>query len=364
MSHGKISVAIMVTIADSRLELLSNEILLEIFEYLDAYNLCQAFYSLNYRINTLLRSVHLYHLCKSTMQNTDVWNNLPQCFSPSQIRALSIHRSSTFDERHISSNNLNLHLIHFRGANTKDIQTILEHLPDDNQIKSLHLIENIALKGPKRRRSTVIELLLADHGHRFRSLVNLSLLPVRHSHVFRDISVTFPQLRRLSIGNCYWDEQFLQFLLSNTPHLRSLQVSRYSNMLVSNKEIPIPQLRELDITYSGCMSYLRNILGHFPCLYRLHIRWEANDRHSVIKGDLIQKIFEQYLPLLKQFTMSFNKEVDEGRVNTFFTNEYWLKKNLKAKVVVSKAQSRYRLVKTISLGKLWSFQYFDNLQCL
>ena len=362
MSDGEISVA-MATITDSRLELLSNEILLEIFEYLDAYNLCQAFYSLNHRINTLLRSVHLYLLSNSTMENTDVWNNLPKCFSASQIRAFSLHRSSTFDARLLSSTNLNLHLIHFCGANPKDIQTILKHLPDDNQITSLHFIEKRSFSVAKRRRIAVIELLLADHGHQFRSLVNLSLSPIRQSHVFRDISVTFPQLRRLSIKNCYWDGQFLQFLLNNTPHLRSLQLFGYSNILVSDKQISIPQLRELDINYSGCMSYLRSMLVHFPRLHRLHIRWEANDRHSVIKGDLIQKLFEQYLPHLKQFTMSFDKEVDEGMVSTFFTNEYWLKKNLKAKMVVNKAQSRYRLVKTITLGTQWNFQYFDNLQC-
>lgn len=359
MSHVKISVP-MATITDSRFESLSNEILLDIFEYLDAYNLCQAFYSLNHRINTLLRSVYLYLLANSTTKNIDILNNLPLCFSPSQIRMLSIGRSDIFIERILSPNNLNLRSIHLRGTKPDHIRIILAHLPDDNGIKSLHVTEGRVVSGAKRRRIAVIELLLADHGHRFQSLVNLSLFPTRQSRIFQNISTIFPQLRRLSIRNCYWDGEFLQFLLTNTPQLRSLQLLGYDGMPDLNKEISIPQLRELDINYPGQIIYIQNILLYFPNLHRFHIRWNDSQWSSVIKSHLFQNLFERYTPHLKQFSMDFDDGIDEDMVSTFFTNEYWLKKNLKATMVINKAQSRYRLVKNISVGQPWSFQYFDH----
>lgn len=42
------------------LEILSNEVIMQFFEYLDAYHLFQAFFNLNFRFNQLLKDHRLY----------------------------------------------------------------------------------------------------------------------------------------------------------------------------------------------------------------------------------------------------------------------------------------------------------------
>lgn len=351
----------MVEVTYTRLESFSNEILLDIFEYLDAYNLCQAFYGLNHRINTLLRSVHLHFLCDSTMEDIDIWNKLPSCFSPTQIRTLSMDRTTIFNKQLLASDNPDLRSIHLHGVQSEHIQTILEHLSDDNQIKSLHFIDGQTCSDVKRRCICVPELLLVDHGHRFRSLIELSLSPGRRLRAFPDVSVTFSQLRRLSLKNCCWNPSFQHFLHNNAPHLRSLQVIGPGNIVDLPTEFRLEHVRELDINYPGHMVYLRHILVRFPCLHRLHVHWEHNRRVSLIDGDFCRKLFEQHLPHLKQFTFDFQQGITESMVSTFFTNEFWLEKKLKITMLVNKIQSRHRLVKSISSGKQWRFQYFDHL---
>ncbi|CAF4820729.1 unnamed protein product, partial [Rotaria sp. Silwood2] len=43
-------------------EVLSNELILMIFEYLNAYDLFESFYNLNRRFNNLFHSIPLYHI--------------------------------------------------------------------------------------------------------------------------------------------------------------------------------------------------------------------------------------------------------------------------------------------------------------
>jgi hypothetical protein len=350
----------MCSVTFNRLESLSNELLLDIFEYLDAYNLCQAFYGLNHRLNTLLQSAHLHILYDSSKENKIVWDILTSFFNPLQIRILSSYDDINFDERFLSSDNKNLHSVRLLNVNREYINKIFQHFSNDNQVKCLYVREKIQYYSQNTR--SVVDLLLVDHAHRFVSLVNLSLSPSQPIGTFPIVPVTFSQLRHLSIKSYFWTPELLQFFQDNTPNLRSLKFIGYFPM-VSPLSKSIKHIHELHTTNPNPHSFniMDNLLSNFPCLHRLHIDWEYNRRNPVFNGSQWQQLIEKHLPHLKQLTIDFSEGIDEDILKTFYTGEFWLTKKVKVKMVINKTQSRYRLVKTIYFGNEWRFEYFDDL---
>jgi hypothetical protein len=341
----------------TRLESFSNEVILDIFEYLDGYDLYQAFYGLNNRINTLLRSAQLHIRHHASKQNKTIWDTLISFMNPSQIRALSSHDGTDIDKRILSLPNENLRTICLHDMTKEYINEICQHFPVNNQIKCL----SVKKKGGYYDQPTdsIIDLLLVDQGHRFVSLAQLLILASNWTQ-FPIVSVTFPQLRHLSIGSTYFSIEFLQFLQTNTPNLRSLKfiVVFYLSKPLS---IIVNHIHELHINDPNNFLYLQNILSKFPSLRRLHIDCQSSRRSSVIDGTQWQQLIEQYLPHLKQLTIDFDQGMDEDILQTFYKNEFWSTKKIKAKMLINKTQTRYRLVKTIYFGKEWHFGYFDNL---
>ncbi|CAF3574110.1 unnamed protein product [Rotaria sordida] len=342
----------------NQLELLSNELLLDIFEYLDAYNLYQAFYGLNHRINDLLQSTHLHMICDSLNENEIDWNTLKSCINPSQIRILSCYNDINIDNHFLSCVKENLRSVRLREMNHESINTIFQHFPSGNQIKCLSIREHWYYTNSNSH--CLFHSILVDNADRFTLLVNLSLSCSHYVDVLPTVSVQFFQLRHLSINNYYWSTNFLQFLQNNVPNLKSLKFIGYYNVLNLPSDFALKHVDELHMNNSGSFGQLQNILSVFPCLRRLHIDQQNNRQLPIINGIQWQQLIEKYLTNLKQLTIDYGNGIDEEIIKTFYTNEFWSTKKVKVKMIVNKTQARYPLVKTIYFGQQWQFRYFDN----
>ncbi|CAF2557081.1 unnamed protein product [Rotaria sp. Silwood2] len=344
----------------NRLESLSNELLLDIFEYLDAYNLYQTFYGLNHRINDVLQSAHLHILYDSSNENKTCWDTLISSVNPSQIRILSCYTDINIDNHFLSSAKQYLRSVRLCGMNRQSISTLLQHFPSDNQIKRLSIREHS--RSTNRNSDSLFDLILVDNAHRFTSLVNLSLSSTRYMNVTSVASVRFLQLRHLSINNCWWSTNFLQFLHSNVPNLKSLKFIGYYNLLNLPSDFALKHVDELHLNHFSSFASLQNILSVFPCLRRLYIGQGNRRQSAVISGIQWQQLIENYLPNLRQLTIDFGDGIDEDIVKAFYTGEFWSTKKVSVKMIINKTQSRYRLVKTIYFGQQWQFRYFDNFE--
>jgi hypothetical protein len=218
----------------TRLESFSNKLLLDIFEYLDGYDLYQAFYGLNNRINTLLRSAQLHIRHHASKKNKTIWDTLISFMNPSQIRTLSSHDDTDIDKRILSLSNENLRTICLNYVTNEYIDEICQHFPVNNQIKCLSVKEKKVYYNVTP--ASIINSLLVDQGHRFVSLVHLSISPSDWLE-FPIVRVTFSQLRNLSIQNSHFLTDFLQFLQNNTPNLRSLKFIGIFHSLTSSSII-------------------------------------------------------------------------------------------------------------------------------
>ncbi|CAF3875657.1 unnamed protein product [Rotaria sp. Silwood2] len=342
----------------NQIESLSNELLLDTFEYLDAYNLYQAFYGLNHRINGLLQSAHLHIIYDSSNENERDWDTLKSFINPSQIRILSCYNDVNIDTHFLSSAKENLWSVRLREINSQSISTIFQHFPSGNQIKCLSIRESWCSSNPTSH--SLFYFILVDNADRFTSLINLSLSCAHYVDVFPTVSVQFLQLRHLLINNCYWSTNLLQFLQNNVPNLKSLKLFGYYNLLNVPPDFALKHINELHMNHPDNFICLQNILSVFPCLRRLYIDQANNRRLPVINGVQWQQLIEKYLTNLRQFIIDYGDGIDEDIVQTFYTSEFWSTKNVKVKMIINKTQSRYRLVKTIYFGQQWQFRYCNN----
>ena len=350
----------MCSTTSTRLESLSNELLLDIFEYVDGYNLYQAFYGLNHRINNILRSATLHILYESSYSNNAVWNSLASFANPSQIRVLSFHNHTPIDRGIVPTDKENLYSVRLHGLKQKSISGIFQLFPTDNQIKCLYI--NECSRSRDRNNHPLIDFLLLDNGHRFTSLVNLSLSLVPHREIFPEVSVNFPYLRRLSLCHAYWSKDFFEFLQNKAPNVKSLKFNGYRGAIHSMLDFKLKYIKELHIGYPTSYYDLQDVLPVFPSLIRLHVAYSNDRRSRAIDGSHWQQLIEQRLPELKQLTIDYGRGTEEGIARTFYVGDFWSTKKVSIKMIVNKSQSRYRLVKTIYFGRPWKFAYFDGLE--
>ncbi|CAF1165080.1 unnamed protein product [Rotaria magnacalcarata] len=342
----------------NRIESFSNELLLDIFEYLDAFDLYQAFYGLNYRINNLLQSAQLHIVYDSLQERNSIRHTLLPCMKSSQIRMVSFYNDLNIDSQFLSSTNENLRLVRLHEINPQSTNATFQHIPASNQIKCLSIRERRDYT--KRNNSCFLNIVFVDQAHRFKCLVNLSLSLAGFTAVFPTVSIRFLELRRFSISNYYWTIDFLGFLQNNVPNLKSLHFIGNNRLLTMSSGPVLKHITELHMNHSGSSANLQTILSLFPCLCRLHLDQSSSRRSEIINGVQWQMLIESYLPHLKQLTIDFGEGIDEDIVQTFYTGEFWIAKKVMVKMIVNKSQFRYRLVKLIYFGHPWHFKYFHN----
>ena len=350
----------MVAIAScrSQLEQFSNELLLDIFEYLDGYDLCQAFYGLNYRINTLLKSVQLHIVLKSEKNDPTIWQTLSTCMSPLQVRALSIYEDMDVETIVPWSCNENVCSLRLTDVSPEYLNQICERLPVDNRLKSFQINQKTKYFDSNVHHA-MINALLVTYGDRFRSLANLAIQRITILD-FPSVSMKFLSLRHLILDSQFYDVKLFPFLNENTPNLRSLKLSGMYQV-TAMPVVPVKHIRELHLEGIGEMVISSNFFEYFPNIRRLHMNWAYSSRQNLLfNGKQWQRIIETYLPHLKQWTIVFSDGVSQDITQSFYIGDFWLSKKVNVKSIINKAQSRYRLIRSIYFGKQWSFAYISD----
>ena len=352
----------MSSITSTQLESLSNEILLDIFEYLDAYQMYQAWYGLNARINSLLRSTQLFILHDQSIVDKTSWDwdALTSFYKSSQIRILSCFDDVNIDKRIPDGPMENLRTISFHFVRPKLINKICQRIPRDDQIKCLSV--QVKSFWYNQQTKSPPQCILIDHSDRLLSLTHLSLA-CHWYEAFPVMSVELPRLRYLSLANFKFSHDLLQSLQMSMPSLRSLKFQGAYYTLIPSS-VTVKHVHELSINAHDQtdISVLVGVLSNFPSLRRLCIDTQYDRRYLVLNGAICQQLIERYLPQLKQLTIDFNPGADQEILSSFYKGDFWSNKRVKATTSINRTESRYPLVKTISFGREWRFRYFDNLQ--
>lgn len=346
-----------------QLELLSNELLLDIMEYLDAYTLIKAFHGLNYRLNSLLRLCHV-HLCvNSDEYNKEQWNQSIPYFEQSQIRSLEFREPPYYVDisgYYVPEKCCNLRSVTIAWMNHRWLKHLFEDVLVLNQIRTLKVDGIQPDYEDSDNCPSILDTIFNQHGHRFTSLINCALTNLgRYNGEYRNISNIFPHLRRYIIFGQTLTQDLRRFLHESTPNLRTLGISLSSYMSDEffSKDV-IKHVRELGILPMINYSNLGRLLLMFPSLQRLHIQSDCY-RDSILDGVGWQKILENHLPDIQQLTIDFIGGVSEEVAKTFYTNEFWLRKKVVTKMVTDK--NRKRRVETIYFGQLWRLSNSEAL---
>jgi hypothetical protein len=321
----------------SNFELLANELLLDLFEYLSTVHLPGAFLGLNSRFDTLI-FVHLrtYYLDFRSVSKND-FEIICQRYLPTIIdRTASFHLSNSDDsnsqqlELFLSYGLILCQFTHLRSLSLYNVRSkwtmsmIIDdfhHLP---HLKYLRLIKCHSLFG------------YMGHVHIFDTIWTLPKLT--HFHLdteqnnFHVPTVISSSLENVSImGHCCHFSQ-LSRLFEKTPHLQSLHILlNYINNNDKHLQYPVQSITSLHLSNVYSKQVTTNLLQNMPNLNRLQIE----THHVLLDGCQLEQIIDDYLPKLKVFRLKMDIEVhgkkkNEQQVNQLvdsFQSRFWIDKH-------------------------------------
>ena len=322
------------------LEILSNELFLEIFEYLSTVHLFQSFSTLNLRLTNLLTlhfQTHGFNLQSSSKYHFDriCGDYLPSILdritslrlsddddTPNQInhffslgvsfrsliylKSLSIHRFSSFNYWKTILNELHHlpHLIHL---------TITRHIILFNEEYDIEIIDCI---------------------NRLSNLVFCHLDITNDSECcFSTPAIHSTSLKYLSLPYLECTSQQLVTFIQHTTNLQTL-VTRVSNPVKILPSLPVcsfPLMKTLKLTFDGSFESIRNLLSIMPNLVHLKI----NILSSYINGYQWEDLISNHLSHLTTFhmkmsTFTITKDSRDEEINKIlqsFQNSFWLEEH-------------------------------------
>ncbi|UJR14520.1 hypothetical protein I4U23_001516 [Adineta vaga] len=277
----------------SKLELLSNELLINIFSYLNTSDLFQSFYNLNIRLNSLIQSLKTLHLTLS--ENTD-----------------SIYNHSFFSHIHslIFIGNVDIELHQF-----PNIRRLTLQYPSNNLLNQLHdsnlsHLEYLSIPDILFGMSSIYQQIFSNT---FPNLKSCNLFG------FETIETILPwtqtrSLHILKIG--FIDFHVYKSLLSSCPNLHSLQLKMFQSYLKLSNIQEHFNLKKLEIhseitdwryndqlidMFLGCVSNLEQLI-----IYRSISISKLTE--LICDYDWLASILTIRLPLLKSLHFCLNVE--------------------------------------------------------
>jgi len=121
------------------LEDLSNELLLDMLEYLDVYQLFITFYGLNRRFTDLIKHCHLHICFKYSKNDAKIWYLISSTINLSKVRKISYYYNHFIDRRFLISKCSNLRSLTLHNMNGFFIQVILNDVPLINRIRTIRI---------------------------------------------------------------------------------------------------------------------------------------------------------------------------------------------------------------------------------
>jgi hypothetical protein len=320
------------------LEFLANELLLDLFEYLDGIYLLRAFNGLNSRFNYLLfvhfrsyhfdfRSITKYDfdiICKDyfpliinriksfTLSNDDETPNLPELFLSYGftinkfigLQFLSLYSIESYDQ-------LNQIIIQCYQIPYLTHLNIMDTYIDDGKKEITDLMNNIW------RLPRLYHLNFNNNSLGKTYLSKISIISL--------------SIKKLFIENVSCSLEDLLHLIKQTPSIEHLSITIHYNFQDEQIPIIISSIKFLKLTFESRISILKKLFQITPNLISLKIK----TMDIYLNGNKWKKILRNYLTKLKifQFRMYFefpqqkniHDEFDK-LINTYKTS-FWIEKH-------------------------------------
>ncbi|CAF4000667.1 unnamed protein product [Rotaria sordida] len=313
------------------LELLSNELLLDMFEYIHSIELIRSFYDLNKRFNNLIL-IHLqtFGLDFRSTSKQDFDIIFQSYLQTIKHRIFSLKLSNDDDETPEQ-----IHLFHSYGWNFNKFPYLrslsLNHIyfnkkTNDSLSKCFHLTNLTLIKCYFSCTQSDIHRFMND----IWSLPKLQYFYLtnhsKHIVTFPIITNCSTSIEHLSISGFIDLDCLLNHLYHNTSCLQYLALDLSS--IKEQLQISIQSVNELNLVFNIHQKHkLENLLQHIPNLYRLKI--EIN--YIEINGYEWEEIIRKYLLKLEKFQLKMNIIVTEQNnhqnlLNSFRTR-FWLEEH-------------------------------------
>lgn len=320
------------------LELLANELLLDLFEYLDGNYLIRAFHGLNSRFDQLiLNHFHSYRFDfrSITKYNFDI---ICKYYFPLIIKQIKSLTLSNDDETP------NLFELFFSYGFTLDKFIHLQIL-SLYSIESCNQVNQLIIQCHQLSYLTHLNLInsyIDDENKEVNDLLNniwslprLYYLNLNNNSLsriwLRKISSISLSIRKLFIENINCSLEDLSHLIKQTPYLEHLSITISLNYDDENIPIIISSIKSLKLTFESTKIILKKLFQMMPNLISLKIK----TMDIYLNGNKWKKILRDYLPKLKnfQFRMYFefprSKNIQEEfdkLINTYKTS-FWIEKH-------------------------------------
>jgi len=316
-------------------EWLPNELILDIFEYLNAIHLLRAFYGLNSRLNNLINtSVKSYHLDFRSISKFDFDTIYQQHYQAITDKVVSIDiadddETPNLPERFFSH--------HFIAAYFIQLQSLSFY-----SIRSFDILNNIILhchRLPCLIHLKFIQCLLNNAPNYMINMIwRLSKLIDCHIDenmskgiFFSELSETSSSIKYLSIKNWDCNFRYLSNILERTPSLQRLCITIICTAKTEKLTIPVPFLTKLTLSFRGSIETIISIFQQMNNIRYLIL----NTSQLLLNGNEWKDILINYLPNLKDFRLKMNFQfpscdniednVDE-LLDTFQT-DFWIRKH-------------------------------------
>ena len=323
----------------SRLEILANELLLDIFEYMSTAHLIHAFFGLNSRFHQLLythfrnRELNFQFIDK---QNFDI---ICRQHLPALTENIFSLYLSNDDEtpnlcEHFLSYGFTLdRFIHLKSLSIYYINssdTINQMIDQCHRLVNLNRLSLIDCQVNKWMISAIINLI--NNIWQFPKLTHCTINDIElHDECLSRISVISSSIEYLVIGNDDSYINILDHLFKITPRLQRLSIKTTNQMWMSLKRIVFSSLIafKTSIRYDG--HIIMDLFQSMPNLCYLTL----DTLNICMDGHEWEKLIVDYLPKLKVFRlkMTFNfstngniyKQIDE-LVDSFRTS-FWIEEH-------------------------------------
>ncbi|CAF2116730.1 unnamed protein product [Rotaria magnacalcarata] len=316
-------------------ENLSNEIVYEIFEYLDAYHVYQAFYNLNKRFrNILMLSSLPIKLNTSNISKSSFHNYYEQFIVPNENRVSSMYLSHPFIADLIlpASENIvrfsQLKTLVIENIDSEYLENILEHLAALSKLSLLIInsVYNIHSKNIVYERIFRLPALK-------RCVLSLNDIGICYS-LPQNVG-TFSSIEYLIIKNEVSLVELMS-LLSYVPHLRYLSIDhlchsypeRYKDFPLVLKDLTHVNLKLQRITFDYFESSIMKFFHHLQVL-----RISTSNDIEYLNATRWEKVISSYMSQLRVFDIEHEHVLKNGTdINLYqnltnqFTTSFWTKR--------------------------------------
>ncbi|CAF1156051.1 unnamed protein product [Adineta steineri] len=299
------------------LENLSNELLYEILEYIDAYDIYKSFSNLNIRLQNLIISSSLLLRIKLNLKSKSLLEyRCEHVIIPNSHRILSLHLIDELLIRNffyhciIDSSFQRLESIMLIGIEAEKLRTTLFYL---NTLSRLFSLTIFIKDDDYYDLGDIYPLIFSLPTLKYNQLsTSIDEVQINFIHV---INKKFSTIERLVI-NYICSLNQLNSLVHYTPQLRHLYCRRVVELdgkFTNDLSMKLPHLKsiyfeEFFSSFDEFEVFIKEICSQLQ-IFKIGILWNK----TYLDGNRWEELVKEYMPQLKEFYLHFTQDIDDDR---------------------------------------------------